>query len=235
VTDPHRGEIERFDLNERLVHWTTALLFLSLVVTGTILYIPSFMLAVGHRGLIVNVHVITGIGLLAPFLLGMAGPWRARLAEDVKRIDRWQQTDFDYFRPSRIGLGTGKFNAGQKLAGAVLGGGSVVMLVTGVVMRWSPPFSNEWARGATLVHDTIYLVLTIVVIGHIALGLSRPVQLKAIFTGKVPRRWAEEHAPSWLDGTDLRGSFRRARTRPRLSAGPGGAAGGDTTPASGST
>lgn len=233
MTKPDRADIERFDLNERLVHWTTAILLLTLIVTGTILYIPSFMLAVGHRATIVNIHVITGLGLLVPFLAGLAGPWRTRLATDVKRIDRWQQIDFDYFRPSRIGPGAGKFNGGQKLAAAVLAGGSIVMLITGVVMRWSPPFPNEWARGATLVHDTIYLVLTIVVIGHIALALSRPVQLKSMFSGRVPRRWAEQHAPGWLDGSDLKGPTHRAPTRPRLSAGRGGAAGGGTTPASG--
>lgn len=213
----------RFDLTERLVHWTTGILLLSLLVTGTILYVPSLMLDVGHRATIVNIHVITGLGLVAPLLAGLAGPWRRRLADDLRRLDRWGPADFAFFRRSGAPVGrAGKFNGGQKAASAVVGGGTLVMLVTGVVMRWSPPFPNGWARGATLVHDIVYLVLFVVVAGHVMLALSRPVQLRSMLTGRVPADWARRHCPAWLDGTDLRSSSvssrRPAIPRPRPSA-----------------
>lgn len=235
MSDPQApGDIERFDLNERIVHWTSAILLISLIVTGTILYIPSFMLAVGHRATVVNIHVITGLGLLAPVLIGLAGPWRKGLSEDVRRFDRWQRGDFDYFRPSRLPAPPGKFNGGQKLAAAVLAGGSIVMVMTGIVMRWSPPFPNSWASGATFVHDSIYLVLSLVVIGHILVASSRPLQLRSMFTGRIPREWAERYAPAWLNGSDLGGgATSRARTRPRPSAGRDEVAGAGTTRASG--
>src|ERR1017187_10734073 len=52
-------ELARFDLVERLVHWSTAIMMLTLIVTGAILYLPSLALRVGHRGLVENIHVIT--------------------------------------------------------------------------------------------------------------------------------------------------------------------------------
>ena len=66
------GPLSRFDLVERLVHWSTAVAMLTLIVTGAILYLPSLALRIGHRGLIENIHVITGLCLLGPLVLGLA-------------------------------------------------------------------------------------------------------------------------------------------------------------------
>lgn len=235
--DPGAGALlERFDRTERLVHWTTALLLLVLIATGTILYIPSLMLEVGHRATIVNIHVIVGLALVAPLLAGLLGPWRRRLAEDLRRLDRWQRVDFAYFKRGGQRPG-GKFNGGQKLASAFFGGGCVVMIVTGVVMRWSPPFPNGWASGATLVHDTFYLLLSALVVGHVFMALTRPPQLKAMFTGRISRSWAERFAPGWLDGSGLnpagRPSDPPAPLPPRSSAAPGGVAAAGSSQASG--
>ncbi len=199
--------VERFDLTERLVHWTTGILLVSLLVTGTILYVPSLMLSVGHRATIVNIHVITGLALVAPIVIGLLGRRRGALVADVRRLDRWSKSDFAYFR-RKVGVATeaGKFNGGQKLAAALFAGGILAMLLSGIVMRWSPPFPNDWARGATLVHDTIYLVLFVLTIGHILVAVSRPVQLRSMFTGRVPADWALRHP---TDPTPLRRSARR--------------------------
>lgn len=225
------GDVVRFDLTERLVHWTTALLLLVLLATGTILYVPSLMLDVGHRATIVNIHVITGLALLAPVLIGLVVPWRGGLVADLRRLDRFGRDDAGWYRsPARH---AGKFNGGQKRVAGLLGGGMVAMLLTGVVMRWSPPFPNEWARGATLVHDVVYFVLFAVVAAHLAVALSRPVQLTSMFTGRVPRAWAERH-PDWLSGRDLREPGRPATPRSRRSARRGAVAASGTRPGSGS-
>lgn len=178
------------------------MLFLSLVVTGSILYVPTFAVAVGHRAIVENVHVITGLALLVPLALGVIGPWRARLVRDLRSFDRWTRADFDWFkrRHKRTGAPRGKFNGGQKAEAALLGGGMTVMLVTGVVMRWSPAvFPVNWATGATFVHDVFYLVLFVAIVAHIGFALNRPDQMRSMLTGRIPRTWASGHAPRWLE------------------------------------
>ena len=187
-------------LVERLVHWSTAVIMLTLIVTGAILYLPALALRVGHRGLVENIHVITGLCLLGPLILGLAGPWRKRLLSDIRRFDRWRPSDFDLFksRVRRSGQPRDKFNGGQKIMAAFLGSAMVAALVTGVIMRFAPSSWVTWATGATLVHDALFFGIVIAVIAHVAIALSRPEQLMSMFNGRIPRSWARSHAGAWL-------------------------------------
>jgi cytochrome b subunit of formate dehydrogenase len=72
------------------------------------------------------------------------------------------------------------------------------MVMTGTVMRWSPPFSSSFATGATFFHDLGFVALTFAVLAHIAVALYRPDQLSSMVTGRIPLSWAKEHAPAWL-------------------------------------
>jgi formate dehydrogenase subunit gamma len=174
---------------------------LILLFTGSVLYVPALALIVGHRGVMENIHVISGLALLVPLLVGVLGPWRGPLMGDLRRFDRWDPADFDWFRRSarRLNLPRGKFNGGQKAEAAFLGGGMVVMLVTGVIMRFAPARFVTLATGATLVHDIGYLSLFVAVAIHVFFALARPDQLKSMFSGRIPRVWASRHAPAWLE------------------------------------
>lgn len=194
------SELERFDLVERLVHWSTAIMMLTLIVTGAILYFPALALRVGQRSLVENIHVITGLFLLGPLVLGLAGPWRKRLLRDLRRLDRWGASDFDWFKSSirRSGLPRDKFNGGQKIEAAFLGAAMVAMLSTGVIMRFAPPSWITWATGATLVHDALFFAIVAAVLAHIGFALSKSEQLVSMFTGRISRSWAKTHAGAWL-------------------------------------
>lgn len=194
------GQVLRFDVAERVTHWTTAAVVLVLIATGAILYIPTLALMVGNRGLVEQVHVVTGLALFAPLLIGLAGPWGRRLRADIGRLDRWGAADFDWFRNprKRLGLARDKFNGGQKLEAAFLGGTLVATLVTGVIMRFGPSSWIRWQTGATLVHDVLFLAIVVAVGAHIAFALSRPDQMVSMLTGKIPLRWVRSHATAWL-------------------------------------
>ena len=197
---PLGEQLQRFDLVERLVHWSTAIMMLTLIVTGAILYLPSLALRIGHRGLIENIHVITGLCLLGPLVLALAGPWGKRLYADLRRIDCWGASDFDWFKTlaRRKGLARDKFNGGQKLEAAFLGSAMVAALVTGVIMRFAPASWISWATGATLVHDALFFTIAVAVLAHIAFALSRPDQLVSMLNGHITRAWAKSHATAWL-------------------------------------
>jgi formate dehydrogenase subunit gamma len=197
-----RGQVVRFDRTERLVHWSLAAIVIVLLVTGLFLYVPALALSVGHRALIENVHVYVGIALPVPLVLGLVGPWGKALATDVRRLNRWAPGEAAWFR--RAGAGRpeprlGKFNPGQKLNAALLAGALAAMLVTGLLMRWAPPSLVTAQTGATLVHDGFFVLIGVLVVGHILVALAHPHALRSMFGGRVSRAWARRHAPRWLD------------------------------------
>jgi len=207
--------IERFDRVERLLHWTTAVLFLTLLATGMTLYIGSLAALVGRRVLVKDIHVISGLLLPVPLLLAYAGRWREGLRRDVRRLARWSIDDRRWLLSlGRRGRATlGKFNAGQKLNAAFVLGCIPVMLATGSVMRWFDPFPLAWRTGATFVHDWIALVLLVVVVGHVLKALADPTALRAMVRGTVPAAHVERRHPRWW------AELRSAESPERVDAG----------------
>jgi formate dehydrogenase subunit gamma len=198
--------VVRFARAERWLHWTNAALFLVLLTTGMILYLPSLSTIVSRRLLVKDVHVYSGLLLPVPLLLAYAGRWRESVRRDVHRFARWSTDDRRWLltlgRRGRDRLG--KFNAGQKLNAIFVAGCIPLMLATGAIMRWFDPFPLAWRTGATFVHDWIALLLLVVVIGHIVKALAEPIALRAMVRGTVPTGHVERRHPRWW--AEVRGS-----------------------------
>jgi formate dehydrogenase subunit gamma len=188
----------RFDRVERAVHWTTAVLVGILVATGAILYMGQLSAIVGRRDLIRNIHVLAGLSLPVPILLGLFSPAGRGMRHDFKRISRWSRDDRRWWRRAeRAQVRLGKFNPGQKLNAAFLGGALVVMLMSGSIMRFFSPFPDSWRTGATSVHDWFALGIGISLIGHVMFATRDPVAMHAMRSGPVPEPWARTHWPRW--------------------------------------
>lgn len=202
----------RFGAVERAVHWVNALLFAVLILTGAALYIEPLGAVVGRRALVEDVHVYCGLALPVPLLLALCGSWGSALRKDIGRLNRWSQADREWLRivmrggPERWRLPgdvrIGKFNPGQKLNAAFVAGAGLVMLATGIVMRWYHPYPLGWRTGATFVHDWLSLGLGLVILGHIGMAVRDPDALKSMWNGRVSRRWALRHSPAWAAGDD---------------------------------
>ena len=215
--------LQRFDAVERAVHWLNAVLFGVLLFTGAALYIEPLGSLVGRRALVEYIHVYCGIALPLPLLVALAGRWGRSLREDIRRFNRWTVEDRRWLGilvsrgPGRIrrlaDVPLGKFNPGQKLNAAFTAGAGVVLLVTGVIMRWYHPYPLSWRTGATFVHDWLALAVGLVVIGHIGMALRDPDALRSMFNGNIDSRWASRHAPAWLKGDDPPLPRRVDRTR----------------------
>ena len=196
------GLVERFDPVTRAVHWINATLVLTLVATGSIMYIGSLQELVGRRVLVRTIHVYCGLGLVVPFAAGLVGPWGTALRRDFKRLGRFLADDWRWFDRKRRrsgGLRIGKFNAGQKVNAILVAGALPVMLATGAIMRWHDPFPDSVRTGATFVHDWGYLALAALIAGHIFKALADPESLRGMVTGQVTRRWARREHPRWAD------------------------------------
>lgn len=194
------SRILRFDRVQRTAHWANALLFGVLMLTALPLYLPGLAGIVGRRELLVNIHVWTGVVLPVPLLISMVGPWGARMRRDLRRVNRWTRDEIAWLwalgrRAPRI---VDKFNPGQKLNSIFVGGVIVIMLTTGIVLKWFQFFPVSWRAGATFVHDVFAVAIFIVVIGHIIFALAHRDAMRAIINGWVTEGWAARHAPAWL-------------------------------------
>ena len=190
----------RFDRRERALHWVNATLFGTLMLTGAALYAGPISAIVGNREVVRTIHVYSGLLLPVPLLLAVLGRRGARLRTDLGRLNRWSRDDRRWFRRRhRATVRLGKFNPGQKLNAAFLGSAVVVMLGTGIVLKWFSLFSLHTRTGATFVHDWVALGIWFAVAGHILLALRDPDALAGMRRGRVPARWARVHRPRWYE------------------------------------
>ncbi|MDZ7674958.1 MAG: cytochrome b/b6 domain-containing protein [Acidimicrobiales bacterium] len=190
--------VVRFDRNERVLHWVSAVAVLAAVATGAILYVEPLSVAVGRRVLVKDLHVVAGFAAVVPFLVAMAGPWRRGLQRDVDRFANWHEDDVAWLRRrTRAGSETGKFNGGQKLNAVLLSGALVVMAMTGSIMKWFGPFPLSWRSGATFVHDWASFGLWFLIPAHIIKALTTPGAVRGMWTGWIGRAEAESRTRWW--------------------------------------
>jgi formate dehydrogenase subunit gamma len=216
--------VERFDLTERVVHWVTAGLMIWLIVSGAVLYVPALAVAVGHRATVEEWHVIGGVLLPFPVIVGFLLPSGRRLRADLARLNRWHHQDRPWWHHrTRDQVQLGKFNPGQKLNTAFVGGTVVVMLMTGLVMRFSAPFPISFATGATFVHDWLALAIAVTTLGHIAKAVSEPYALTSMVKGTTPRHWVRRHHPRWFAELTASGEAAGPPRDRKFPAGPAAA------------
>ncbi|MDQ6873772.1 MAG: cytochrome b/b6 domain-containing protein [Actinomycetota bacterium] len=197
----------RFTRGERWVHrWTAALMGVCLA-TAAILYIGQLSVLVGRRALVEDVHVVAGIALPVPILLGwLSAAFRA----DARRLNRFRPSDWAWLRSRGwrgSSLPVGKFNAGQKLNASFTAGAILVLVGTGLIMR----FANHWPlslrTGATFVHDWLTFAVSGVLLGHIMFALRDPHARAGMRTGVVPAYWAADQHSEWAQEYPGQGSL----------------------------
>lgn len=218
---PEGARLPRFTAAERLVHRSTAALVGVLVATAAVLYVGDLAVLVGRRALVAAVHVATGLALPVPTLLGLLSP---AFRDDLRRLDRFVPGDREWLRRRdrrRAGLTVGKFNAGQKLAAAVVAGSGAVLLGTGLVML-GPAFVDVpvgWRQGATLVHDVVSLGLVLLLAGHLAEAWAHPQARAAMRTGRIDAAYARREHPAWAAEVGTRTDPPEAPEAPGTPAG----------------
>jgi formate dehydrogenase subunit gamma len=143
------------------------------------------------------IHVYAGLALPLPALLGLlSGAFRA----DLRRLNRFLPGDVAWLRDRdrRSGrIAVGKFNAGQKLNAAFTAGAILVMLGTGVMMRYAEAWPISLRTGATFVHDWLAYAIAVVLLGHLTLAARDPIARDGMRTGQVPQSWARREHAAW--------------------------------------
>lgn len=81
----------------------------------------------------------------------------------------------------------------------LLGAAIVVMLGSGVMLKWFSIVPLDWRVGATFVHDWFALLIWISVGAHVFLAIRDPDAMHGMRRGTVTARWARTMRPRWYE------------------------------------
>jgi formate dehydrogenase subunit gamma len=203
--DPYTGrKIVRFTPWERLVHWTTAIAFVILAVSGIFMLfgryviLPVFGYTVFSFLTIIGKNLHNFVGPL--FLVCTVIMIITFLAENGPRA-------YDWVWVRKFGglfgaehVPSGKFNAGEKIwfwLGVVVLG--LIVSASGLVLDF-PNFgqSRETMQTSHIVHAVTGVLFMTMSLGHIYLGtIGQEGSYDAMRHGTVDETWAREHHEYW--------------------------------------
>ena len=193
--------IMRHPVRERLNHWTTAIAFLFLFVSGLAMFHPFFFWAsflFGGGQLMRALHPLAGVVMAVSFYSYAAQVWRDNrwLPADTQ----WMTRMWYFMRMEYHPTDTGKYNAGQKLMFWSMVPLIAVLLCTGVLL-WQPYFAPYAAPGlrrlAGLVHATCAFIMFIGIGVHWYAAYWTKGSVRSMVRGTVSQAWARYHHPAW--------------------------------------
>ncbi len=201
-------KIERFTPFERAAHWSNAIAFVILAVSGVVMAFGKFFLLPIMGGtlfgwltyVLKNMHNFAGplfaVSLVIVFLTFLRDNWP-------------QKGDMNWLLKGG-GLVSGaepasnRFNAGEKIVfwGGVFFLGLVVVSSGFVLDKLLPGlvYERSTMQIAHMVHAVATVLMMAMFIGHIYLGtIGMQDAYKGMRTGFVDETWAKEHHEFWYD------------------------------------
>jgi len=196
--------VPRFSVNQRVVHWFAAILFVFLAVTGLILLYGRFVLIplLGPEGFSATAaaakegHNLFGpifpfavLALMVLFLRGNAFNW-----VDVK----W------FFKAGGLLKGhpasSGYYNGGQKSWFWMVVLFGIAISVSGLILDFGVfGQGREVMAWAHVVHGGVAIVFIAASLGHIYIGtIGMEGAFESMSHGYVDANWAREHHDLWL-------------------------------------
>jgi len=193
-------KILRFDISSRLLHWSHALVFFWLLITGIALFFtPKSLLG---DPFIKMVHLYASLPfILLPLIIYLRGSISTR--NDIKELMEWTYDDLNWFigilKKNKV-VPAGKFNAGQKANFLIILLIIAGLSITGFVVWTKMMFSRSFVELNFMIHDSLAILSILLLSGHIILALYYSESLKGIIYGTVDAGWAKEHYPDWKRG-----------------------------------
>ena len=205
---PTGKEIERFTPFERSAHWTNAIAFVVLAVSGTVMAFGKFFMQpiIGDTlfgwltYLLKNAHNFAGplfaVSLTVVFFTFLKDNWPSK--EDFVWIIKAGGLFGGKEVPSH------RFNAGEKIVfwGGVFFLGAVVVASGFVLDKIIPGlvYERSTMQIANMVHGVATVLMMAMFMGHIYMGtIGMEGAYKAMKTGYVDETWAKEHHELWHD------------------------------------
>jgi formate dehydrogenase subunit gamma len=214
---PTGRTIVRFTPWERLVHWTTAITFVILALSGIVMLFGRYVLlpATGYT-------IFSALAILSKNLHNFVGPLfvvctvimiATFIGQNFPRAYDWVwvRKGGGLFNGEHVP--SGKFNAGEKgwfwIGVVVLG---LIVSVSGLVLDF-PNFGQgrETMQIANVIHAIAAVIFMTMSLGHIYLGtIGQEGSYDAMRHGTVDETWAKEHHEYWYQEE----MAKRGRTPP---------------------
>lgn len=204
-TDLREDEVVRYTLKERMCHWIAGVSYTYLLLTGLALFTPYlyWMATVLGGGATIRFwHPWVGL-IFTAGLLWMHKLW----SKDMKitpEDKKWQKTLKAYVtnRDDQVAP-AGHFNAGQKQFYWIMFYGTLVLVITGIVM-WFPekmPRNLHWVLPVVVFLHVVGALATIAAFMiHVYMGFFFVSGgLHGILFGRVPVSWAKTHHRLWFE------------------------------------
>jgi formate dehydrogenase subunit gamma len=207
LPEPRTGRlIERFTSAERMAHWSVAISFIALAITGLVLIFGKYVLLpiFGYTLfawlaiLCKNVHnfvgPLFGASLVVFFIMYVKDNFPN--ASDIKWLLKGGGLFSDGHVPS------GRFNMGEKLwfwGGLTFLG--IVVTASGMVLNF-PNFeqSRFIMQQANIIHGVATLIFITMSLGHIYIGsIGMEGALEGMRYGFVDETWAKAHHEDWYN------------------------------------
>jgi len=200
-------KVLRFRKSERIVHWAIAIPFLVCWTTALLLvifYNPHPLRP--YRDLFSWIHRISGICLIVLPILAVAkaakGDYKLHFY-NIRQAWKWTWDDIKWL--SLMGLAAvsskirlpeqGKFNAAEKINFMIVMSTYPLYIMTGLVVWLTDVTFLAW-----LVHFSMAVIATPILLGHIYMAAINPGSRKALegmINGFVDRQWAKHHHRHW--------------------------------------
>lgn len=218
----HEGELHRHSVYTRFLHWAYGICFFLALFSGFAIYLPFlfrwFAPLFGGAANTRMLHPWFGLGFVFFFGLQTINWWRPM---------RWTEADSRWMK--RLGQfihndeaveseDVGMYNAGQKLQFWEIVAGSIVYLITGVIM-WAgaDEFGGTAVAVSYVLHDISALIMLFGIFFHLYQStFGQPGTIQAMTKGTVSEAWAWTHAPGWFrqaTGRDPRQALEQERKR----------------------
>jgi formate dehydrogenase subunit gamma len=202
------NKIERFTAFERSAHWSNAIAFVLLAVSGVVMAFGKFFLLPVMGSTLFgwlsyalkNVHNFAG----PLFALSLAVVFFTFLKDNYPRKEdlTWIKKAGGMLSGEEVA--SDRFNAGEKV---VFWGGvfflGLIVIGSGLVMDRLIPYliyERSTMQIAHMVHAVATVLMMAMFLGHIYLGtIGMKGAYKAMRTGYVDETWAKEHHSLWYD------------------------------------
>ena len=201
--------VERWNMQERVLHWYTAVLFIILSITGlSMLFGRAVLIPVlGYAGFSAYAGVARALhDYLGPFfvvgvVLEIVAWLRYALPEPTDA--EWLRRGGGFFEKSGRHPSAGRINPGEKYLtfwiGLVLLGGAVS--VTGIMLDFAYfGLSRETMQVSNVIHSIAGILWLSLMFGHMYLGAwGVEGTLEGMVNGRVSSEWAKEHHDAWYE------------------------------------